>query len=82
MQLVEITLDPAGACIAEAGAFMSMNPRIDMETIFGDGSACTEGGFMRKLMSAGKRALTGESLFMTVFGNAVGSRQRVAFASP
>ena len=50
--------------------------------IFGDGSASTEGGFMGKLMSAGKRVLTGESLFMTVFGNAGGSRQRVAFASP
>ena len=50
--------------------------------IFGDGSASTEGGFMGNLMSAGKRVLTGESLSMTVFGNAGGSRQRVAFASP
>ena len=81
-QFVEITLDPAEACIAEAGVFMYMDPSIEMETIFGDGSASTEGGFMGKLMSAGKRVLTGESLFMTVFGNAGGSRQRVAFASP
>jgi uncharacterized protein (TIGR00266 family) len=82
MQFVEITLDPEEACIAEAGAFMYMDPSIEMETIFGDGSASTEGGFMGKLMSAGKHVLTGESLFMTVFGNAGGSRQRVAFASP
>ena len=83
MQFVEITLDPEEACIAEAGAFMYMDPGIEMETIFGDGSASTEqGGFMGKLMSAGKRVLTGESLFMTVFGNSGRERQSVAFASP
>ena len=70
MQFVAITLDPGEACIAEAGAFMYMDPGIEMETIFGDGSAQAEaGGMMGKLMSAGKRVLTGESLFMTVFGN-------------
>jgi uncharacterized protein (TIGR00266 family) len=83
MQFVAITLDPGEACIAEAGAFMYMDPGIEMETIFGDGSAQGEaGGLMGKLMSAGKRVLTGESLFMTVFGNRGGKRQDVAFAAP
>ncbi len=83
MQFVEITLDPSEACVAEAGAFMFMDPGIEMKTIFGDGSAQSEtGGFMGKLMSAGKRVLTGESLFMTVFGNGGQQRQKVAFASP
>jgi uncharacterized protein (TIGR00266 family) len=82
MQFVEITLDPQEACVAEAGAFFYMDPGIEMETIFGDGSA-QEGGFMGKLMSAGKRVLTGESLFMTVFANTKsGGRQKVAFAAP
>ena len=83
MQFVEVTLDPSEACIAEAGSFMYMDPGIEMKTIFGDGSEQSEtGGFMGKLMSAGKRVLTGESLFMTVFGNNAGQRQKVAFASP
>jgi uncharacterized protein (TIGR00266 family) len=83
MQYVEITLDPGEACIAEAGAFFYMDPGIQMETIFGDGSAqAGGGGLMGKLLSAGKRVLTGESLFMTVFSNAAGARQRVAFAAP
>jgi uncharacterized protein (TIGR00266 family) len=83
MQFVSITLDPGEACLAEAGAFMYMDPGIDMQTIFGDGSAKAEsGGVMGKLLSAGKRVLTGESLFMTVFGNQAGHRQDVAFASP
>ncbi len=83
MQFVEITLDPSEACVAEAGSFMFMDPGIEMKTIFGDGSAQSDGsGFMGKLLSAGKRVLTGESLFMTVFGNNAGVRQKVAFASP
>ena len=83
MQFVEITLDPGEACIAEAGSFMYMDPGIQMETIFGDGSGqSASGGFMGKLLSAGKRVLTGESLFMTVFGNGAGQRQKVAFAAP
>lgn len=83
MQFVEITLDPQEACIAEAGSFMYMDPGIEVQTIFGDGSkASEEGGFVGKLLSAGKRVLTGESLFMTVFGNNAGQRQRAAFASP
>ena len=82
MQYVEITLDPGEACVAEAGAFFYMDPGIVMETIFGDGSGQGGGGFMDKLLSAGKRVLTGESLFMTLFGNQAGQRQRVAFAAP
>ncbi len=83
MQFVEITLDPGEACIAEAGAFMYMDPGIEMNTIFGDGSERdAAGGFMGRLMSAGKRVLTGESLFMTVFGNGAEARRNVAFASP
>lgn len=83
MQFVEVTLDPQEACISEAGAFMYMDPGIQMETIFGDGSTGSGGGgLMGKLLSAGKRVLTGESLFMTVFANTGHGRQRVAFASP
>lgn len=83
MQFVEITLDPGEAAVAEAGAFMYMDPGIQMETVFGDGSYQGQaGGFLGKLVSAGKRVLTGESLFMTIFGNSAGDRQRVAFASP
>ena len=82
MQFVEITLDPHEACVAEAGAFMYMDPGIEMETIFGDGSSKGGGGLMGMVMSAGKRVLTGESLFMTVFANKGGGRQKVAFASP
>jgi uncharacterized protein (TIGR00266 family) len=83
MQFVEITLDPGEATIAEAGSFMYMDPGIQMETIFGDGSHRAQSqGFLDKMLSAGKRVLTGESLFMTLFGNAAPSRQKVAFASP
>ena len=82
LQYVEITLDPTEACIAEAGSFMYMDPGIQMETIFGDGSGAEQGGLMGKLLSAGKRVLTGESLFMTVFGNNGPGRQKVAFAAP
>lgn len=82
LQYVEITLDPSEACIAEAGAFLYMDPGIQMETIFGDGSGAEQGGIMGKLLSAGKRVLTGESLFMTVFGNNGPGRQKVAFAAP
>jgi uncharacterized protein (TIGR00266 family) len=83
LQYVEVTLDPGEACIAEAGAFLYMEPGIQMQTIFGDGSGKGEtGGFMGKLLQAGKRVLTGESLFMTLFGNSGGTRQKVAFAAP
>ncbi len=83
MQYVEITLDPQEACVAEAGAFFYMDPGIELQTIFGDGSGQGGGGLMGKLMSAGKRVLTGESLFMTLFANTKGTgRQKVAFAAP
>ena len=82
MQFVEITLDPREACVAEAGAFMYMDPGIEMQTIFGDGSGQSGGTLFDKLIGAGKRVLTGESLFMTLFGNSGSSRQNVAFASP
>jgi uncharacterized protein (TIGR00266 family) len=82
MQYVEITLDPGEACVAEAGSFLYMDPGIQMETVFGDGSSSGGGSFMDKLVSAGKRVITGESLFMTVFGNSAATRQKVAFAAP
>lgn len=82
MQFVEVTLDPGEACIAEAGSFFYMEPGVEMETIFGDGSAKQGSGMMGMLLGAGKRLLTGESLFMTLFGNRAGMRRKVAFASP
>jgi uncharacterized protein (TIGR00266 family) len=81
MQLVEIELDPQETAIAEAGAFMYMDDGIKMETIFGDGSQQQQ-GFMGKLWSAGKRLLTGESLFMTAYTHTGAGKARVAFASP
>ena len=82
MQFVEVELDPGESAVAEAGAFMYMTPGISMETVFGDGSQQGQGGVMGALMGAGKRLLTGESLFMTVFTNSGGGKQRVAFAAP
>jgi uncharacterized protein (TIGR00266 family) len=82
MQFVEITLDPQEAAIAEAGGMMYMDDGIEMETIFGDGSGAGGGGFLGALVGAGKRLLTGESLFMTVFGNQASGRRRVAFGAP
>jgi uncharacterized protein (TIGR00266 family) len=81
MQFVEIELDPREATVAEAGSMMYMESGIEMETIFGDGSQQTS-GFLGSLVSAGKRLLTGESLFMTVFENRASDRQKVAFAAP
>lgn len=81
MQYVEIELDPQEAAIAEAGGMMYMEDGIEMETIFGDGSA-QPGGFMGALMGAGKRLLVGESLFMTVFLNRGAGKKHVAFAAP
>ena len=70
MQFVEVELDPRETVIAEAGSLMMMEDGISMETIFGDGSAEDSGsGLMGKLLSAGKRVITGESLFMTAFTN-------------
>lgn len=81
MQFVEVELDPGEAAVAEAGVFMYMTPGIQMETIFGDGSQAPR-GVLDALIGAGKRILTGESLFMTVFHNQGQGKQRVAFAAP
>jgi uncharacterized protein (TIGR00266 family) len=83
MQFVEVELDPMEAAVAEAGGMMYMDDGIQMETIFGDGSQQSQGGgFMSALMGAGKRLLTGESLFMTVFQNRGQGKKRVAFGAP
>src|SRR3954470_18021080 len=81
MQFVEVELDPGEATVAEAGGMMYMDDGIEMETIFGDGSQ-QQGGLLGALMGAGKRLLTGESLFMTVFQNRAGVRKKVAFGAP
>ena len=81
MQYVEIELDPQEGVVAESGSFMMMNDGIQMETIFGDGSNQNE-GILGKLFSAGKRLLTGESLFMTVFSNSSIGKKSVSFAAP
>ena len=81
MQYVAIELDPNEAVIAEAGSFMMMEPEIKMETIFGDGSK-KDSGVLGKIFSAGKRILTGESLFMTAFYNVGQLKRQVCFASP
>lgn len=81
MQFVEIELDPGEAAIGEAGAMMMMQDGIEMDTVFGDGSAAQQGLF-GKLLGAGKRLLAGESLFTTVFHNEAGDKRRVAFAAP
>ncbi len=79
MQCVEVELDPQEQVIAEPGSFMMMNDGIKMETLFGDGN---EKGILDKLFSAGKRMLTGENLFMTVYTNTVQDKRRVTFAAP
>ena len=81
MQFVEIELDPGEAAIGEAGSMFYMESDIDMDTIFGDGSA-GQSGFFGKLMGAGKRLLTGESLFTTVFTNQGQQKRKVAFGAP
>ena len=81
MQFVEVELDPQETVVAEAGSLMMMEDGIGMETIFGDGSG-GGGGLMGKLFNAGKRVLTGESLFMTTFTNQSYGKKHVSFASP
>ena len=81
MQFVEVELDPNEATVAEAGGMMYMDDGIEMETVFGDGSQ-QQSGFIGALMGAGKRLLTGESLFMTVFHNRSSAKKRVAFGAP
>jgi len=82
MQFVEVELDPGESTVAEAGSMMYMTPGIEMETIFGDGSGLQRSGVMGALLGAGKRLVTGESLFMTVFTNQGSGKQQVAFAAP
>ncbi len=81
MQFVEVELDPGESAIAEAGAMMYKDSTVQMNTVFGDGSQQT-GGFMGKLLGAGKRLLTGESLFMTVFTHTGQGKAHVAFGAP
>ena len=80
MQFVEVTLDPNEVVVAEAGGMMYMTDGIKMETVFGDPSK--QQGFLGKLLDAGKRMVTGESLFLTTFGNTGQERARVSFAAP
>ncbi len=80
MQFVEVTLDPGEVVVAEAGMMMYMSSGIEMQTVFGDPSK--NQGFLGKLMDAGKRMVTGESLFLTTFGAMGTEREQVAFAAP
>jgi uncharacterized protein (TIGR00266 family) len=81
MQCVEIELDPEETVMAEPGSFMFMDNSIQMQTVFGDGSK-KDNGILGKLLSAGKRLLTGENLFMTAFTNIGSGKRTVTFASP
>lgn len=81
MQFVEVELDPGEAAIGEAGSMMFMDAGIEMDTVFGDGSK-QQGGLFGKLLGAGKRLITGESLFTTIYTNQDSGKRRVAFAAP
>ncbi len=82
LQFLEIELDPGESAVAEAGAMVWKDASISMTTVFGDGSGGADGGFMGKLLGAGKRLVTGESLFTTVFTHQGSGKARVAFAAP
>ncbi|MDT8760039.1 TIGR00266 family protein [Sphingomonas psychrotolerans] len=82
LQFVEIELDPGESAVAEAGAMVWKDAHVEMTTVFGDGSGSQGGGFMGKLLGAGKRLVTGESLFTTVFTHQGSGKARVAFAAP
>ncbi|RVT92861.1 TIGR00266 family protein [Sphingomonas crocodyli] len=82
LQFVEIELDPGESAVAEAGALVWKDAAVGMTTVFGDGSGGAGGGFMDKLLGAGRRLVTGESLFTTVFTHNGSGKARVAFASP
>ncbi|HEY0650611.1 TIGR00266 family protein [Phenylobacterium sp.] len=82
LQFLEIELDPGESAVAEAGSFVWKDASVEMTTVFGDGSGAQGGGFMGKLLGAGKRLITGESLFTTVFTHQGQGKARVAFASP
>ncbi|MCD6561772.1 MAG: TIGR00266 family protein [Deltaproteobacteria bacterium] len=81
MQIVEVELDPGETVIAEAGAMNYMEDGISFESRMGDGSRANE-GIMGKLLNAGKRVMTGESIFLTHFTNQGNGKKRVAFAAP
>jgi len=81
LQFVEVELDPGEMVVAEAGAMMYMTAGIQMETKFGDPSA-RDTGLLDKVFAAGKRVLTGESLFMTTFTSQGPGKQQAAFAAP
>ncbi len=82
MQFVEVELDPGEAAVGEAGSLFFMESGISMDTVFGDASGVGGGGLFDKLLSAGKRLVTGESLFTTVYVNQGARKARVAFAAP
>ena len=82
MQFVEVELDPGEAAIGEAGSMMFMDAGVQMDTVFGDGSQQQSGGLFGKLLGAGKRLITGESLFTTIYTNQGSGKKRVAFAAP
>uniref|UniRef100_UPI0025E4998E TIGR00266 family protein n=1 Tax=Phenylobacterium sp. TaxID=1871053 RepID=UPI0025E4998E len=82
LQFLEIELDPGESAVAEAGALVWKDASVAMTTVFGDGSGGQGGGFMGALLGAGKRLVTGESLFTTVFTHQGQGKARVAFASP
>lgn len=82
MQFVEVELDPGESAVAEAGAMMYKTAGVTMETIFGDGSQNKQGGFMNLLLGAGRRLLTNESLFVTIFTQTGLKKGKVAFAAP
>lgn len=82
MQYVEVELDPGESAVSEAGAMMYKDHQIQMQTLFGDGSGQQNAGFLDKLVGAGKRLLTGESLFITAFTNTGQGKAHVAFAAP
>jgi len=83
LQFVEIELDPGESAIAEAGALVWKDASVGMQTVFGDGrGGDQQGGFMGKLLGAGKRLVTGESLFTTVYTHQGHGKARVAFSAP
>ena len=82
MQFVEVELDPGEAMVGEAGSLMYMEDGIALDTVFGDGSGGGGGGLLGKLVGAGKRLLTGESLFTSVYANQATVRRKLGFAAP
>ncbi len=81
MQFVEVELDPGEAAVGEAGSMMFMESGVTMDTIFGDGSQASS-GLWGALVGAGKRLITGEKMFTTVYLNQSGQKRRIAFAAP